>query len=76
MNKVKELQKKARDISKEGWNLLSDLMKPIVVVIGLILFLFIVWKLLMCCVSHYWIGVDLSIPWPRRMIAAREVTVR
>lgn len=76
MNKVKELQKKARYISKEGWNpfswigeigvwfnnLLSDLIKPIVVVIGLVLFFLIGWKLLMCCVSHCRKGVDSSIP--------------
>lgn len=55
ITKVKELQKKFN-------NLLSDLMKPIVVVIGLIVFLFIVWKVLMCCVSHYRKGVDSSIP--------------
>ncbi|XP_063797310.1 syncytin-2-like [Pseudophryne corroboree] len=72
MNKVKELQKQARDISKEGWNpfswmgsigawfnnLLSDLIKPIVVVIGLIVFLLIAWKCLMCCISHFRKNVD------------------
>ncbi|XP_040288807.1 endogenous retroviral envelope protein HEMO-like [Bufo bufo] len=66
MNKVKELQQKARDIAKEGWNpfswmgsigvwfnnMISDLLKPIVVVIGLVLVLLIAWKLLMLCISH------------------------
>ncbi|KAM4808155.1 syncytin-2-like [Rhinophrynus dorsalis] len=51
LSKVKELQNKARDIFKEGWNpfscmgsigtwfnnMLADLLKPIVVIIGLIL---------------------------------------
>ncbi|KAM4702890.1 uncharacterized protein WCC33_011431 [Rhinophrynus dorsalis] len=65
-NKVKELQHKARDISKEGWNpfswlgsigtwfnnMLSDLLRPIVVVIGLILLGLFGFKLLMLCVSR------------------------
>ncbi|KAM4722970.1 syncytin-A-like [Rhinophrynus dorsalis] len=65
LTKVKELQNKARDISKEGCNLfswmgsigtwfnnvLSDLLKPIVVVIGLMLMCLIAFKLLMLCVS-------------------------
>ncbi|KAM9311527.1 LOW QUALITY PROTEIN: uncharacterized protein PAF06_009345 [Gastrophryne carolinensis] len=76
INKVKELQKRARDISKEGWNpfswvgsigvwlnnILSDLLKPIVVVIGLVLLFLIAWKLLMPCISRCSKGMDSPDP--------------